>query len=74
MLFLMLLTAVWLKHFYEAYVVSFDNDVISFHENLSLYDVVGLKVPLSLMVVRRRLSNFFKVFLVKQTQLLYLIG
>lgn len=74
MLFLMLLTAVWLKHFHEAYVVSFYNDVISFHENVSLYDVVSLKVPLSLMSVKRRLSNVFKVSLVKQTQLIYLIG
>lgn len=74
MLFLMLLTAVWLKHFHEAYVVSFYNYVISFHENVSLYDVVSLKVPLSLMSVRRRLSNVFKVSLVKQTQLIYLIG
>lgn len=69
MLFLMLLTAVWLKHFHGAYAVSFYN-VISFNENVSLYDVVGLKVPLSLMVARRRFSNFFKVFLVKQIQLI----
>lgn len=60
MLFLMLLTAIRLKHFHEAYVVSFYNDVISSHENVSLYDVVGLKVPLSLMVVRRRLKFFLK--------------
>lgn len=73
MLFLMLLAAVWLKHFHEAYVVSFYNNVISFHEKMMFYDVVGLKIPLSLMVVRR-LSNFFEVFLVKQIQLIYLIG
>lgn len=57
MLFLVLLTAVWPKHFHEAYVVSFYNNVISFHENVSLYGVVGLKIPLSLRVVRRSLSK-----------------
>lgn len=66
----MLHTAVWLKYCHETYVLSFCN-AISSHENVSLYDFVGLKVTLSLMVLRRRRSNLLKDFLVKQTQMCY---
>lgn len=61
MLFLVLHTAVWLKYFHEIH-----NDTVSFHENVSVYDAVGIKVPLSLMVVRRRRSTFFKTSLLKK--------